>query len=133
MESEVIFSAKKLGIKFGVKLVRGAYMEQGTIFQICSDLIERQRAQEKGEKSPIHDNIEDTHKSYNAGVELLLTQVTDSSVLIATHNRESVELTIAKMMEKNIPLNHKNVYVGQLYGMCDHLSFGAGGLRTVSS
>lgn len=45
--------AKREGFVFGAKLVRGAYM-----------YMERERAEERGYPSPVHDTLEDTHGSY---------------------------------------------------------------------
>ncbi|RKO82891.1 FAD-linked oxidoreductase-like protein, partial [Blyttiomyces helicus] len=52
--------AARSGNRFGVKIVRGAYMES-----------ERERAEELGIPSPIHDTREDTHAAYNAAIEFL--------------------------------------------------------------
>jgi proline dehydrogenase len=50
--------------KFAAKLVRGAYM-----------VLERKRAEDMGYEDPILPTIEDTHASYNAGVEETLRRI----------------------------------------------------------
>jgi len=104
--------AKKIFL--GVKLVRGAYIES-----------ERQRAIEMKYPSPVFDKLELTHESYNKGVSTLIENVRHCSVLIATHNEESVKLAYQKMKQLQIASNDPRIYFGQLYGMCDHISYGA--------
>lgn len=68
--------AKLEGFWWGAKLVRGAYMTA-----------ENKRAQEMGYESPIHDNIENTHKCYNQCIEYTLGKLHRANVLVATHNQ----------------------------------------------
>jgi proline dehydrogenase len=56
-----VFRASQKGYSFGIKLVRGAYM-----------VSERERAMHRGSTSPIHPNIEETHKAYNSAVEFIV-------------------------------------------------------------
>lgn len=56
--------AKTGNYKFAAKLVRGAYM-----------VLERKRAEDMGYEDPILPTIEDTHASYNAGVEETLRRI----------------------------------------------------------
>ncbi|RHZ80582.1 hypothetical protein Glove_134g35 [Diversispora epigaea] len=111
---------------FASKLVRGAYM-----------VGEKLMAQKYGYPSPIHDNIEDTHKSYNEAVEFLLNEVYKKrkensnhknnnnilSIFIASHNQESVILACNKMKQFGIDANSGVVNFGQLYGMSDHITY----------
>ncbi len=53
--------AKRHNVKYGVKLVRGAYLVQ-----------ESALAKDKGYENPIWPNIEATHANYNACVGILL-------------------------------------------------------------
>lgn len=53
IENEVATS-KVLGYNLGIKLIRGAYMEE-----------ERGLARELGYESPVWNTIEDTHAAYN--------------------------------------------------------------------
>lgn len=111
--------SERFGYHFGAKLVRGAYMES-----------ERELALTLGYPSPIHDSIEDTHKSYNGSVELLMRHAKKSDkqveVMLATHNQESVEKAIAVMNELEIDRNSPTVAFAQLYGMKDNLTFNLG-------
>ncbi len=49
-----VATARKLNYNLGIKLIRGAYMNE-----------ERQVAKEMGYESPVHDSIEETHACYN--------------------------------------------------------------------
>ena len=51
----------RVGIPFGIKLIRGAYMGE-----------ERKLASAHGYESPIWDNIDDTHRSYNTNLKNIL-------------------------------------------------------------
>ena len=52
------------GISCGIKLVRGAYMEE-----------ERKVAAENNVPSPVWDKIEDTHRAYNGNLQFLLNNM----------------------------------------------------------
>lgn len=93
--------AEQQGYSFGVKLVRGAYM-----------VAERERASQIGIPSPIHDNIEDSHNSYNEGVKFTIekqnsfpppTDFINLSMVVATHNHQSIEYASNLMEKKKIP------------------------------
>jgi len=71
---------------------------------------------------PFHESIEETHRHYNSAIAFLLGQIDRSSVVIATHNEESVKLAFAEMKKRQLPFNHEHVHFAQLYGMSDHLS-----------
>jgi len=79
-----------MGFSYGVKLVKGAYMEQ-----------ERQRAEEKGYEDPIWPSKEDTDTCYHHLLELLLNQVKPGklNVMVATHNEETVLHTVDKWVK----------------------------------
>jgi proline dehydrogenase len=71
-----IEASRKLGYNLGVKLIRGAYMNE-----------ERRLAKEVGYDSPIHENIEDTHSCYNTNLRLLSEQLGPRDRLfIGSHN-----------------------------------------------
>ena len=109
--------------------------------------------QERGEESPIHSTIEETHQCYDNVLEMLLREkVSDGKlasleVMCATHNRESIERaldlleelelnngnrqdtsTIGTAAEKSSPvgLPCSAVHFAQLYGMSDNLTFPLG-------
>lgn len=112
---------------FAAKLVRGAYM-----------VSERKRALDMGYASPIHDTLEDTHDSYNGGVKYLLNKLSkyqESSeealsartspivFMVASHNRDSVMLTIEEMEKNHISPHAGVVLFGQLFAMQDQISY----------
>ena len=104
--------AKGKGYLIGLKIVRGAYMEK-----------ERERAEEKGYKSPICENKEATDYTFNTALEYILNNSKDFSVFVGTHNEASSYLAIELMKQKNMKPNNNTVWFGQLYGMSDHISF----------
>jgi proline dehydrogenase len=104
--------AKLKGLHFGAKLVRGAYMEK-----------ERKIAFEKGYLSPIYSTKEETDQAYNDALEFCIEHSEDILLFSGTHNHYSNEYTMELMKKKGIPNNHPNVWISQLYGMCDHISY----------
>jgi len=100
------------GWKFGAKVVRGAYM-----------VSEREKATERGTESPICETYDDTQDNFHAVIDCILKHQ-DTEVLVATHNRDSIERTLQKMEEFNV--DHQRVGFGQLLGMGDHLTFPLG-------
>lgn len=99
--------AKKGGYCFAAKLVRGAYM-----------VLERARAAEMKYDDPVHDSQSATHQNYNAALKVLISGIAAGErieVMIATHNRHSVELALQVMKENNLA-PQSNVYFGQLLG-----------------
>jgi proline dehydrogenase len=103
--------AKSAGVKFGAKLVRGAYMEK-----------ERIRAAEMGYPSPIQPDKTFTDRDYNLALEY---GIKDKNVFLiaGTHNEES-SLLLCKLMEQHgISPSDKRVWFSQLFGMSDHISF----------
>ena len=79
--------AKRENFYFGAKLVRGAYMEQ-----------ERARAAAVNYEDPIHPHYEATNDCYNLVAETILRAVADhgAQMMVASHNEESVRLTVKK-------------------------------------
>lgn len=104
----------KLGFHFGAKIVRGAYMAQ-----------ERNRAADMGYDDPIHDTYEDTCAMYDDVVYTVLQKVrsTPAEVMVASHNEESIQFVIQRMKEFGIAQDSGKVSFGQLYGMCDQVSY----------
>jgi proline dehydrogenase len=106
--------AKEEGFIYGVKIVRGAYMEK-----------ERKRAEAKGYTDPIQPNKAATDRDYNAALELILSHIDYMTVVVGTHNEDSVALTATLMRKHGIAFDSRKVYVAQLFGMSDHISFNA--------
>ena len=100
------------GVLFGLKIVRGAYME-----------IERTRAELLGYNSPIHPNKPATDKDFDNVIRHLIQQIDKVNLMVATHNEESTQLLVSKFSKFNLPVNHPNIYFSQLYGMSDHITF----------
>jgi proline dehydrogenase len=111
--------ADRFDYHFGAKLVRGAYMESERVFAAASGLA-----------SPIHDTMEDTHKSYDESVDFLLGHSSQSDkqveLMCATHNQASIENAIESMNKHGIDRRSSAISFAQLYGMADHLTFNLG-------
>ena len=105
-------AANKRGFILGMKLVRGAYMEK-----------ERLRAAEKGYSSPIQPNKAATDRDFNKAVEYCMNNISNTSVLVCTHNEYSNQLATQLMDKLNIPKNSGHVFFSQLYGMSDNITF----------
>ena len=92
---------------------------------------ERERAKKLNIPSPIHDTIEDSHNCYNDAIELLLRhrvqQGPGLEVMVATHNKESVEKAVGLMSELGLEPEDESVHFAQLFGMSDNLTFTLGG------
>ncbi|XP_061196284.1 proline dehydrogenase 1, mitochondrial-like [Saccostrea echinata] len=105
---------------FGAKIVRGAYMEQ-----------ERERAATIGYQDPIQPTYNATSHSYHRVVEEIMNQINQRprgkiAVMVASHNEETVKVTVEKMKENSIGPHDRLICFGQLLGMCDHISFPLG-------
>jgi proline dehydrogenase len=73
-----------LGYNLGVKLIRGAYMNE-----------ERALAAENNYESPIWDSMDETHTCYNNVVKHVIDNIQPQSrCIIASHNVESCEAAI---------------------------------------
>ena len=104
--------AKQQGFMLGMKLVRGAYMEK-----------ERERAYDRGYKSPIQPDKASTDKDYDASVAYCIEHINEISVIIASHNEESNLYAARLMEEKGVAHNHHHIHFSQLYGMSDNITF----------
>ncbi|RIY36566.1 proline dehydrogenase [Capnocytophaga canis] len=102
------------GFYIGVKVVRGAYMEK-----------ENARAQEKGYISPICISKQATDDNYNSAIVYILEHIDRISLFAGTHNEKSTGLVMDLVEEKGLKHNDKRIWLAQLYGMSDHISFNA--------
>lgn len=109
---EVIARSRRENFYYGVKLVRGAYME-----------IERERAAEKGYPDPIQPDKAATDRDYDAALIMCLDHIDHVAFCVGTHNEESSLLVVSEMEKRNISKTNNHVYFAQLYGMSDHISF----------
>ncbi|KAI8973583.1 FAD-linked oxidoreductase-like protein [Mycotypha africana] len=122
--------AERGNFAFAAKLVRGAYM-----------VTERKRAKKMHYESPIHETIEDTHASFNNGVRFLLGKLKEHQeihseplagttapvvFMVATHNKDSIIMTVKEMEKHNVLPRSGVVHFGQLYGMQDQISYTLG-------
>jgi proline dehydrogenase len=97
---------------YGIKLVRGAYMEK-----------ERERAEEKKYPSPIQPDKDACDHDFNRALELIVANIDIVSLCCGTHNEES-SLFLTQLMEKNgIDKNDSKIFFAQLLGMSDHISY----------
>jgi len=108
-----ILASKQMGFNLGIKCIRGAYMDE-----------ERNRAAKEGRESPVWDTIEDTHACYNGNVEAICTQMTTRDrVMFGSHNAASVTM-IKDFITEKFPEKKKAVFIAQLYGFSDNLTYG---------
>mmetsp|Transcript_60734 Transcript_60734/g.113531 ORF Transcript_60734/g.113531 Transcript_60734/m.113531 type:complete len:576 (-) Transcript_60734:551-2278(-) len=114
--------SRREGWRFGAKLVRGAYM-----------VSEREKALKRGLESPVCETYEETEANFHTAIDTILEHKEEpgkgpggaaAEVLVASHNRGSIERTIRKMEEMGV--SQERVGFGQLLGMADHLTFTLG-------
>jgi proline dehydrogenase len=108
----LIKDARTDGYRLGVKIVRGAYMEQ-----------ERERARRLGYPSPINPTQEATHRDYNAAIDIIMDNIDVVEICLGTHNEYSCKRMAHLMAERDLPSNHPHITFSQLYGMSDNISF----------
>jgi proline dehydrogenase len=97
---------------YGVKLVRGAYMEK-----------EAKRALEMNYTNPIQSSKENSDADYNNALSFCIENINKISFCAGTHNENSSKLLAQLMLDNNIANNDKRIYFSQLYGMSDNLSY----------
>ncbi len=100
------------GFKFGLKIVRGAYMEK-----------ERERAIEMGYPCLIQPDKASTDRDFDDVIRYMLDHVDSIDFMVATHNEKSSLLLARLIDERGLPRNHPGIYFSQLYGMSDHITY----------
>lgn len=104
--------ALEKNVKYGVKLVRGAYMEK-----------ERNRASNLGYTSPIQPDKASSDRDYNLALEFIVSNAEFFELCAGTHNEDS-SLYLTQLMEKYQLKSDDNRFFGaQLLGMSDHISY----------
>lgn len=115
--------AKANGYIFACKIVRGAYMQS-----------ESTRSSTLRQPTPLHGSKEETDKSYDNAIELLISTIKEevikldskkTAVMFATHNRQSI-IHATHLFGKEIPRHYPHIHFAQIKGMSDNLSNGLG-------
>nr|CAB3265177.1 probable proline dehydrogenase 2 [Phallusia mammillata] len=105
---------KHFNIHFGAKVVRGAYLES-----------ERIKAQKLNMESPVFETWQQTNKNYNKVIAKLIEEISKNKkchVMVASHNKESIELSVDFINSLGIERSSPQILFAQLYGLSDHLS-----------
>lgn len=97
---------------YGVKMVRGAYMEK-----------ERARAAMAGYSSPIHPTKDATDACFNQGLAFCVDNKQRIAVICGSHNEYSNQFLTVLMDQHGLPPGDPRVWFAQLLGMSDHISF----------
>lgn len=109
---KAIQDARQNGYHYGIKLVRGAYMEK-----------ERERAQQYGYPSPIQATKIDSDNDYNKALEIIIDNLDVLALCAGTHNEESSSFLAELIEKKGYNKNDSRIYFAQLLGMSDHISY----------
>ncbi len=111
LEKEIAIARKEV-FHYGIKLVRGAYMEK-----------ERERAKQKGYPSPIQPDKNACDKDFDKALEIIVTNIDSLALCAGSHNEQSA-ITLIELLNKNgISKNDSRIYFAQLLGMSDHISY----------
>merc|ERR1719512_704934 len=107
---------------------------------------EREKARQRDVQSPICETFDDTEANFHAAIDSILSHNSPATqtgshcpspgqqegpgreapaeLLVASHNRASIEFTLRRMEE--LQTDRGLVYFGQLLGMADHITYGLG-------
>lgn len=108
---QLLNQAKDEGFYVGIKLVRGAYMEE-----------ERARAAAHHQASPIQKDKEATDRDFNRAVELTLDHIDRAALFAGSHNEESNRLLAALIDKRGLKRDDPRIEFSQLMGMSDHIT-----------
>lgn len=100
------------GYLFGVKFVRGAYMDK-----------ERSRAKEHGYPSPIQKDKLSTDRDFNETIKFCVENYETIGSCCATHNEQSSLYQAELIEELGADRTHPHLNFSQLYGMSDQITF----------
>ena len=100
------------GYVLGVKLVRGAYMEN-----------ERSRAAALNLIAPVCETKYATDMQYRDALQNAMQAVDKHFCIVATHNQSDINWVVDYCSKNNISLGNTNLWFSQLYGMRDYISF----------
>lgn len=103
---------KKSNVLFGVKLVRGAYLEK-----------ESRRAKRRSYENPLNPTKEATDDLFNRALTFCVENIKYITLCCASHNEYSNELLIQLLEKHHILPSDQRIYFTQLYGMGDHISY----------
>ena len=103
---------KSEGFHYGVKLVRGAYMEK-----------ERERAKILGYPSPIQPDKQSSDRDFDKALREIIANIDFMALCSGSHNEESALFLTQLLEEKNIKSNDERIFFAQLLGMSDHISY----------
>lgn len=108
----LIEEARKDSFFTGVKMVRGAYMDE-----------ENARAKKQGYPSPIFSTKNETDNCFNSALEIICKNKEVISACVASHNEESCERMSELMSQYQIHRQDRHIFFSQLLGMSDHITF----------
>lgn len=100
------------GYYYGVKFVRGAYMDS-----------ERARAKEHGYQDPICIDKQATDDNFDAGVLYCVEHIENIEMFCGTHNEHSNMLLAEAIDKKGLKRDDNRIFFAQLFGMSDNISF----------
>jgi proline dehydrogenase len=104
--------SKKENFHYGVKLVRGAYMEK-----------ERLRASQNAYPSPIQPDKNSCDTDFNKALEIICEHIDHAALCAGSHNEKSAIILVELMEKYSIEPNDSRIYFSQLLGMSDHISY----------
>ena len=91
---------------------------------------EKEISEERGLEYPIHPSKEATDANYDQGVRSVLEELARGTpesgvggLLVATHNRQSVEKAVKSMKELGVPHDTGVVCFGQQVGVADYIAY----------
>ena len=105
-------AAQEGNYHFGVKMVRGAYMEK-----------ERERAIRMDRPDPIQPDKAATDRAFDEGLRFCVAHLDRISLVCGSHNESSNLLLVNLLQEHRIGQADGRVWFSQLLGMSDNISF----------